>query len=99
MAFAFQEAEDDVAMASNTMEDAVAALKQWELDYPTAAATKAATEIGGKVADTAANALLTSIFGESKSAKEARLKKEKRWKGKGLGWAASTSERDSWRAT
>ena len=76
MAFAFQEAEDDVAMASNTMEDAVAALKQWELDYPTAAATKAATEIGGKVADTAANALLTSIFGESKSAKEARLKKE-----------------------
>ncbi len=82
-----EEAAREAAEATRAALEAVEAAKveqeavssahaEWGKENPTAAGSKAAVEIGAKGIEMAATAGLTLLFGESRSAKEERLRKE-----------------------
>lgn len=73
---ATREAAEEVIAASDALDEAKGEQRRWEEENPLEAAGKVGAEVGAAVVDTAANALLTSLFGESKSAKAARLERE-----------------------
>ncbi|KAL1499542.1 hypothetical protein AB1Y20_011744 [Prymnesium parvum] len=64
--------EEGVAAARAAVDAAAAEQAAWEEANPLEAAGKAGVKVGGAIADVAANALLTTLFGESKASRERR---------------------------
>ncbi|KAL3903320.1 MAG: hypothetical protein SGPRY_011726, partial [Prymnesium sp.] len=69
-------AKSDLENAVGLVKEVEAEQAEWEAANPIEAAGKASVKAGGAIAEVAANALLTSLFGESKAAREEREARE-----------------------